>query len=532
LYSGNYLARKHGIGVRLFIKLFSFLPFSGCREWTRPSVKKVHGSCYFFKNVFGKTPNSTIIGIILFLVSFGISQEFVSGEITKNTRWRGEVYINGDVSVPQGVILTIEEGTKVFFKPNTDVQKSGKDKERSEIIINGILRAKSSSTFRPIVFTSSAKNQQMNDWYGLTIKNFFDQSVLENCIVEFGYKGLTCYGSSPLIKGGEFRFNHNSGISCEVKSNPLIRGVIIFGNGFAGINCELASNPVISGCTVSENNYGIVIFSRSAPDLGTVSSNGQNSTGENRISNNFDYDVYNHSTETIYAQKNVWMSSNSREIQTIIYDKLDNPSYGEVVFKPVYVEKKPPIPYASSVASLVRADTQITRRDTSLLSGFARDSVGTDTMRLLAAAGIPAAGSSSASKDTSLSTPLLTTIFPDTVYVSRAEKMVQPVTREEPPVREPVLEAFLDGGKRQYSKRVSPAYPEIYRKTGTEGDVLLEVIVDQAGKIDEYRILKSDGDLFSEAAVSALKKFRYKPGKMRGNSVKFKIIERFRFKLN
>jgi TonB family protein len=528
LNAGNNQGSIHDFGFARFSRSYSLYRPKG-----NPAVQtrggKNHGG--FFQNVFGEAKKCTIIITILLLVSLGICQEYISGEITRNTSWRGDIYINGDVTVPQGVILTIEEGSKVHFKPNSDVQKGGKDKDRSEIIVNGILRAKSSSSARPIVFTSAARSQQMNDWYGITIKNFFDQSVLENCIVEFGYKGLTCYGSSPLIKGGEFRFNHNSGISCEVKSNPLIQNVLIFGNGFAGINCELASRPVISGCTISENNYGIVIFSRSAPDLGTTPVTDDQSRGENRLSNNFDFDVYNHSTETISARNNIWISSNAREIQTVIYDELDNQAYGEVVFKPVFVEKKPTIPYATLVASLAKKDTQFTRRDTSRFFAFRQDSTGTDSVSRLRA-GIPASAGSSLVSNTPSSPALLITLTPDSLYASRGEKGVEPVVKEEPLITGPVLEAFLDGGKRQYAKRVAPEYPEIYRKTGTEGDVLFEVVVNEAGRIDEYRVLKSDGDLFSQAAESALKQFRYRPGKMEGKSVKFKVIERFRFKLN
>ncbi len=490
------------------------------------------------ENFYGNGFSASIpylMPVILLVFTFvfqAMSQNYISGEITKNTRWRGKIYINGDVTVPQGVVLTIEEGCNIYFAPKTDVTMSGKDKERSELIVNGILRARSADPVRPITFTSSAPKPQMNDWYGITIKNFFDQSLLENCIVEFAYKGLTCYGSSPRVSGGEFRFNHHSGISCEVKSNPLLQNIIILGNGFSGINCELASNPVITGCTISENNFGVVIFSRSAPDLGTAPATGSKSAGRNRISNNFDFDIYNHSSEKINAQNNLWISASSRDIAAVIYDNQDNSSYGAVIYRPVYSERRNALPYASSVATLSPPGTTAVSSDTVPVNARQSQIAANDSMT--APEQIVQPGSSLVAANTTAETPVMSTSsIPDTFYAYRESRVKSaPPVQENPPVLEPMLEAFLDNGKRQYMQRTAPVYPEIYRKTGTEGDVLIEVIVDRLGTIDEYRVLKSDGDLFTEAAVEALKKFRYKPGLYKNEPVRFKIIERFRFKMN
>ncbi|MBN2365142.1 MAG: TonB family protein [Calditrichaeota bacterium] len=460
------------------------------------------------------------------------AQNFISGEVSQNTRWRGEIFINGDVIVPQGVILSIEEGSKIYFKANTDVTSSGKDRERSELIINGVLQARSADPLRSIVFTSLSENPQMNDWYGITVKNFFDKSLLENCVVEFGYKGLTCYGSSPQIIGGEYRFNHHSGISCEVKSNPIFQNVILFGNGFAGINCELASNPVISGCTISENNYGVVIFSRSTPDLGTVPPTGGQSEGRNRLTNNFDFEIYNHSSETIQAQNNSWMSVSIRDIQAVIYDRQDNSSYGEVIFRPIFSERRIRIPYAASVAGRSLSEKPAVSSDTATL--FAEGPTATVKSDSFKSTPQIAQGSGSLSAAVTEQPPaeLLSPSLPEAVSAFRESRQQTTASVEEPQIQGPLLETFLDSGRRQYVNKAVPLYPEIYRKTGTEGDVLVEVIVNQVGTIENYRVLKSDGDLFTESALVALKKFRYQPGLFKNKPVQFKIIERFRFKLN
>lgn len=469
---------------------------------------------------------------ILFILSFSdlAAQKYFSGEISRNTRWQGEIFIDGDVTVPQGVILTIEGGTRIFFKPKSDVLKSGKDKERAELIINGMILAKSNSMSSPIIFTSESKKPQMNDWYGITIKNFYDQSFLQNCIIEFAYKGITCYGSAPIISGGEIRFNHNSGISCEVKAAPIISNLLLMGNGFAGINCELASNPIVSGCTISDNYYGVIVFSRSAPDMGTVPLDEAKSKGQNRLSNNFEFEVYNHSNNPVYAQNNIWTSTNARGIPNVIYDKLDNPAYGDVIYLPVFTETRPvvqpPVVIAAAQPEPALDAGSTSKKQASVIPPAP---VAEDTAAAIA------------QQTFSDSIPSLLTTLSESSGQNEEQVSAEtalayneppPPAPAEPVIQEPILEAFLDSGKREYVRKVQPEYPKIYLQTGTQGDVLVEVIIDRQGNIEDQRVLRSDGDLFTDASLSALKKFLYKPGQMRGKPVKYKVIERFRFKLN
>ena len=59
----------------------------------------------------------------------------------------------------------------------------------------------------------------------------------------------------------------------------------------------------------------------------------------------------------------------------------------------------------------------------------------------------------------------------------------------------------------------------------------MEVIVGKDGRVEDYKIIRSDGENFSEAAIEALKKYIYQPGTFKNVPVRFKIIERFKFKL-
>ncbi len=467
-----------------------------------------------------------ILKMLFFILLAGnaAAQNYFSGTIERDTRWMGDIYIDGDVTIPRGVILSIESGSRIYIKPHTDVLQTGLDRERVEIVVNGVLLAKGSSEQSPVLFTSEASEPQMNDWYGILIKNFYNRSVLQNCIIEFGYKGITCYGSNPRIEDCEIRFHYNSGISCEVRAAPEIKSSVIMGNGFAGINCELASRPVISGTTVTQNPYGVMIFSHSEPDMGRYPAKPGQSSGENRIYNNFDYDIYNHSSKNIYAQNNFWNTTNSSEIRFSLYGNLKNPAYGQIIFEPIFFRKStryfPPASVALQPKRVPASETaEIDSPEPAVTDTMpqAKNSLLPDTLETPPVSIRPSA-------DT------VVKVLPETVFVYK-EPQPDPVPpAPEPSYREPLLEAFLDAGKREYLRKVKPEYPGIYKKTGQEGDVLIEVVVSREGKVEDYRVLRSDGELFTESAIRALKRFRYKPGTLKGKPVQYKIVERFRFK--
>jgi len=118
-----------------------------------------------------------------------------------------------------------------------------------------------------------------------------------------------------------------------VRAKPIIRNCLILGNGVAGINCELGSEPLVEGNIINQNTNGIIIFDRSNPDIGHQPPEGNQSKGSNRIFNNFEYDIYNHSSMEIYAQNNLWNTEDVEEIRKRIFDREDNAAYGPVLLK-------------------------------------------------------------------------------------------------------------------------------------------------------------------------------------------------------
>ncbi len=56
-----------------------------------------------------------------------------SGELTLDTTWSGEVHVSGDITLSNGVILTIEPGTTVYLASNKDDMRKGSVKSDSYI---------------------------------------------------------------------------------------------------------------------------------------------------------------------------------------------------------------------------------------------------------------------------------------------------------------------------------------------------------------------------------------------------------------
>ena len=76
--------------------------------------------------------------------------------VPKTTTWRGEIYLIGDVVIPSGVTLTIDPGTVINFRPDTDVYEAGLDTIRSEIVVkNGGSLLANGTIQNPIIFQSS-----------------------------------------------------------------------------------------------------------------------------------------------------------------------------------------------------------------------------------------------------------------------------------------------------------------------------------------------------------------------------------------
>ena len=80
-------------------------------------------------------------------------------------------------------------------------------------------------------------------------------------------------------------------------------------------------------------------------------------------------------------------------------------------------------------------------------------------------------------------------------------------------------------------ERVEAVYPPEAERAGITGAVTLELIVDAEGRVAEATVLAPAGHGFDEAALAAVRQFRFEPGRADGKPVPVKVTYRYAFTL-
>ena len=80
----------------------------------------------------------------------------------------------------------------------------------------------------------------------------------------------------------------------------------------------------------------------------------------------------------------------------------------------------------------------------------------------------------------------------------------------------------------------SPAYPEMLKSSGVEGEALVQFIVDTTGRAElgSFKVLRASHDAFGQAVRSALPRMRFLPAEIGGRKVRMLVQQPFAFALN
>lgn len=114
----------------------------------------------------------------------------------------------------------------------------------------------------------------------------------------------------------------------------------------------------------------------------------------------------------------------------------------------------------------------------------------------------------------SLSTAKNSNPFPgDEDYLAFAEEMPAPI-----------------GGMPAIIKLIT--YPTFAKNANVEGKVYVLAYINEKGGVDDVKVLKGIGAGCDEAAIDAVKKSKFTPGKNVGVNVKVKLSLTITFKLN
>jgi protein TonB len=78
----------------------------------------------------------------------------------------------------------------------------------------------------------------------------------------------------------------------------------------------------------------------------------------------------------------------------------------------------------------------------------------------------------------------------------------------------------------------APAYPFEARRNGLAGEVVVEFVVDEAGNVHAPTVARSSDRVFEEAALRAVARWKFEPGKRDGRAVRFRMALPIQFTLN
>lgn len=78
----------------------------------------------------------------------------------------------------------------------------------------------------------------------------------------------------------------------------------------------------------------------------------------------------------------------------------------------------------------------------------------------------------------------------------------------------------------------TPDYPEIAKRAGITGKVFVKVLVDKEGKPKKAVVIKSDSELFNQAAIDAAMKSAFTPAIQNQHPIAVWIVLPYKFQLN
>ena len=80
----------------------------------------------------------------------------------------------------------------------------------------------------------------------------------------------------------------------------------------------------------------------------------------------------------------------------------------------------------------------------------------------------------------------------------------------------------------------APAYPEMLKSSGVEGEALVQFVVDTTGRAElgSFKVLRASHDAFGQAVRAALPRMRFLPAEIGGRKVRMLVQQPFAFALN
>lgn len=93
------------------------------------------------------------------------------------------------------------------------------------------------------------------------------------------------------------------------------------------------------------------------------------------------------------------------------------------------------------------------------------------------------------------------------------------------------VEEYLVSRMPRLAQEVRIPYPEEARRRGVQGAVVFDLLIDSSGVVREVKLLDGPGFGLNEAALGAIRSFKFLPAEVEGKAVAVRIRYAYRFVL-
>ena len=123
--------------------------------------------------------------------------------------------------------------------------------------------------------------------------------------------------------------------------------------------------------------------------------------------------------------------------------------------------------------------------------------------------------------------------FPEEIPISDLGRLFEAPTDVLPMPdgeEEPIVDFVELSEKPREIYRAVPVYPEMAKKANIQGMVVVQVLIDTKGNVEDVRVIKSN-PMLDDAAIAAAWQFKFTPAKQRDRLVKVWMSIPFHFRL-
>jgi cysteine-rich repeat protein len=186
----------------------------------------------------------------------GVATPGLYGTLWSNTSLTasgGPYTAAGDLTVPDGVTLTLEPGVTLSFTASSDIMKAGVASS-SELIVRGTLVADGTPQ-SPITFKSTQAST--GTWTGIELDTTAASTVLDNVVIQHPVYGINyrSTGSGNVMTRIAVQFAQTYGVYLRAGSPSFNALSVVSGSSYAVWIAESAS-PTLTNCVLRNNSSG------------------------------------------------------------------------------------------------------------------------------------------------------------------------------------------------------------------------------------------------------------------------------------